>query len=79
MDQAAPTRLSLGTCPWARRGPRQRPPRLVPIVEMFVGVSRVRGLFEQGNKDAPCIIFLDAAERRERSAGSRAASVLKSR
>jgi len=31
------------------------------IVEMFVGVgaSRVRDLFEQGKKHAPCIIFID--------------------
>src|SRR5947209_2544991 len=31
------------------------------FVEMFVGVgaSRVRDMFEQGNKSAPCIIFID--------------------
>ncbi len=31
------------------------------FVEMFVGVgaSRVRDLFEEGKKHAPCIIFID--------------------
>ena len=31
------------------------------FVEMFVGVgaSRVRDLFEEGKKNAPCIIFID--------------------
>ena len=31
------------------------------FVEMFVGVgaSRVRDMFEQGKKHAPCIIFID--------------------
>ncbi len=31
------------------------------FVEMFVGVgaSRVRDMFEQGKKSAPCIIFID--------------------
>ena len=31
------------------------------FVEMFVGVgaSRVRDMFEQGKKAAPCIIFMD--------------------
>ncbi|MEM7697291.1 MAG: ATP-dependent zinc metalloprotease FtsH [Verrucomicrobiota bacterium] len=31
------------------------------FVEMFVGVgaSRVRDMFEQGNKNAPCLIFID--------------------
>ncbi len=31
------------------------------FVEMFVGVgaSRVRDMFDQGKKNAPCIIFID--------------------
>src|SRR3954453_19521266 len=43
------------------------------FVEMFVGVgaSRVRDMFEQAKKNAPCIIFIDeiAAGRRHRGAG----------
>ena len=44
------------------------------FVEMFVGVgaSRVRDMFEQAKKNAPCIIFIDeidAVGRRHRGAG----------
>jgi len=43
------------------------------FVEMFVGVgaSRVRDLFDQGKKNAPCIIFIDEIDAvgRQRGAG----------
>ena len=42
------------------------------FVEMFVGVgaSRVRDLFEEGKKHAPCIIFIDEIDAVERQRGT---------
>ncbi len=42
------------------------------FVEMFVGVgaSRVRDLFEEGKKNAPCIIFIDEIDAVARRRGT---------
>ena len=46
---------------------------ILDFVEMFVGVgaSRVRDMFEQAKKNAPCIIFIDEIDAvgRHRGAG----------
>ncbi|MFP1557532.1 AAA family ATPase [Escherichia coli] len=43
------------------------------FVEMFVGVgaSRVRDMFEQAKKAAPCIIFIDEIDAVGRERGAR--------
>ena len=42
------------------------------FVEMFVGVgaSRVRDLFEEGKRHAPCIIFIDEIDAVARQRGT---------
>jgi cell division protease FtsH len=53
------------------------------FVEMFVGVgaSRVRDMFEQAKKNAPCIIFIDEIDAvgRHRGAAWAAATTSASR
>ena len=52
-----------------RRGECRFSASAVDFVEMFVGVgaSRVRDMFEQGKKNAPCIIFIDEIDAVGRS------------
>ena len=53
--------------------PKARRRRCADFVEMFVGVgaSRVRDMFDQAKKNAPCIIFIDEIDAvgRHRGAG----------
>ena len=48
------------------------------FVEMFVGVgaSRVRDMFEQGKKNAPCIIFIDEIDAVGRHRGAKLEAAL---
>jgi len=48
------------------------------FVEMFVGVgaSRVRDMFEQGKKNAPCIIFIDEIDAVGRHRGPASAAAM---
>jgi cell division protease FtsH len=50
------------------------------FVEMFVGVgaSRVRDMFEQAKKNAPCIVFIDEIDAVGRSRGAGLAAAMTS-